>query len=210
LALNMPIVSGNVSLYNETDGTGIHPTPTIGAVGLLMSLNEVIRMVPKAGDKLVLLGETHGHLGQSALLADVFGKEIGDAPKVDLSAELLAGELVRSLHKAGLITAAHDVSDGGIALAVAEMCLAGKTGAEVANESALPAIQFLFAEDQARYVLSVPETKLEALLEAAQSAGVPAQSLGQFGGDFVALADAFIPLTAVKDAFETGLPDLVA
>ncbi len=210
LALDMPIVSGNVSLYNETDGTGIHPTPTIGAVGLLASLDEAIRMVPQAGDKLVLLGETRGHLGQSALLADVFDKEIGDVPEVDLSAELLAGELVRSLHKAGLISAAHDVSDGGIALAVAEMCLAGKTGAEVANESDLPAIQFLFAEDQARYVLSVPEAKLAALLEAAKTAGVPAQSLGQFGGDFVALADAFIPMDAVKDAFESGLPALVA
>ena len=209
LALDMPIVSGNVSLYNETDGTGIHPTPTIGAVGLLANHGEIIRMVPKAGDKLVLLGETHGHLGQSALLADVFQKEIGDAPAVDLSAELKAGELVRSLHKAGLITAAHDVSDGGIALAVADMCLAGKTGAEVANASALPAIQFLFAEDQARYILSVPEAKLEALLEAAKTAVVPAQSLGQFGGDFVALADAFIPLDAVKDAFESGLPALV-
>ncbi len=210
LALDMPIVSGNVSLYNETDGTGIHPTPTIGGVGLLSSPDEIIRMAPQAGDKLVLLGETHGHLGQSALLADVFSKEIGDAPEVNLSAELLAGELVRSLHKAGLITAAHDVSDGGIALAVAEMCLAGKTGAEVANQSTLPAIQFLFAEDQARYLLSVPEAKLDALMEAAQTACVPVQTLGQFGGDFVALADAFIPLAAVKDAFESGLPALVA
>ncbi len=209
LALDMPIVSGNVSLYNETDGTGIHPTPTIGAVGLLSSPDEIIRMVPQSGDKLVLLGETHGHLGQSALLADVFQKEIGDAPAVDLSAERRAGELVRSLHKAGLITAAHDVSDGGIALAVAEMCLAGKTGAEVANASALPAIQFLFAEDQARYLLSVPEAKLDALLEAAQTAGVPAQAIGQFGGDFVALADAFIPLTAVQEAHDEGLKAVI-
>ncbi|NOR64344.1 MAG: phosphoribosylformylglycinamidine synthase subunit PurL [Rhodobacteraceae bacterium] len=210
LALDMPIVSGNVSLYNETDGTGIHPTPTIGAVGLLSSPDEIIRMKPQSGEKLVLLGETHGHLGQSALLADVFNQEIGDAPKVDLGAERKAGELVRSLHKAGLLSAVHDVSDGGIALAVTEMCLAGNTGVEVANPSTLPAIQFLFAEDQARYLVSVPDAKLEVLLEAAGKAGVPIQSLGQFGGDFVALADAFIPLTAVKDAFESGLPALVA
>jgi phosphoribosylformylglycinamidine synthase len=90
------------------------------------------------------------------------------------------------------------------------MCLAGETGVEVANSSAQPAIQFLFAEDQARYLLSVPEAKLDDLMKAAQNVGVPAQTLGQFGGDFVALADAFIPLTAVKDAFEAGLPKLVA
>ena len=204
LALGMPIVSGNVSLYNETDGTGIHPTPTIGAVGLLAHLGEVIRMVPKSGDRLVLLGETHGHLGQSALLADVLDQETGDAPHVDLAAERLAGELVRSLHKAGLVSAVHDISDGGIALAASEMCLAGKCGAEVQNPSALPAISWLFAEDQARYLLSVPEADLDTALVAAKTAGVPAQDIGKFGGDFIALDGVFIPLEAVADAFQTG------
>jgi len=210
VALDMPIVSGNVSLYNETDGTGIHPTPTIGAVGLLANLGEIIRMVPKRGDKLVLLGETNGHLGQSALLADVLGLETGDAPKVDLAAERRAGELVRALHKDGLISAAHDVSDGGIALAVAEMCLAGNCGAGINNPSALPAIAFLFAEDQARYLLSVPEAALDGVVEAANSAAVPVQELGVFEGDFLVVDGTFVPLEALKEGFGTGLPALVA
>ena len=209
LALDMPIVSGNVSLYNETDGTGIHPTPTIGAVGLLANLDEIIRMVPQSKDKLVLLGDTDGHLGQSALLADVLGIETGDAPVVDLAKERLAGELVRALHQAGLISAAHDISDGGIALAVAEMCLAGKCGAEVGNPSSLPAISFLFGEDQGRYLLSVPQAAVSTVLEQAVSAGVTAHEIGTFEGDFLALDGTFIPLAALKEGFDTGLPALV-
>ncbi|MCF6272779.1 MAG: phosphoribosylformylglycinamidine synthase subunit PurL [Rhodobacteraceae bacterium] len=210
LALDMPIVSGNVSLYNETDGTGIHPTPTIGAVGLLDNPAQIIRMVPKAGDILVLLGNTAGHLGQSALLADVLALEIGDAPQVDLAAERKAGELVRALHASGLITAAHDVSDGGIALAATEMCLAGACGAEVINDSPLPALQWLFGEDQARYLLSVPKSSIKALLGKAKSAGVSTHEIGQFGGDFFAIDDTFIPLATLKDAFETGLADIIS
>ena len=209
LALDMPIVSGNVSLYNETDGTGIHPTPTIGAVGLLANLDEIIRMVPQSKDKLVLLGDTDGHLGQSALLADVLGIETGDAPVVDLAKERLAGELVRALHQAGLISAAHDISDGGIALAVAEMCLAGKCGAEVGNPSSLPAISFLFGEDQGRYLLSVPQAAVSTVQEQAVSAGVTAHEIGTFEGDFLALDGTFIPLAALKEGFDTGLPALV-
>ncbi len=210
LALDMPIVSGNVSLYNETDGEGIHPTPTIGAVGLLDHLDQVIRMEPQAKDVLVLLGETTGHLGQSALLADVLGLETGDAPSVDLVAERKAGELVRALHAQGLITAAHDVSDGGIALAAADMCLAGNCGVEVINQGDLPAIQWLFAEDQARYLLSVPQAGLAALLDMAKAAGVPAQEIGQFSGDFFALDDTYIPLATLKDSFESAIPALVS
>ena len=124
-ALDLPIVSGNVSLYNETEGRAILPTPTIGAVGLLNSLDEVIRMAPSAGDVLLLLGKTSGHLGQTALLAEVFGREEGDVPPVDLPAEVAAGTFVRASKAAGLITAAHDLSEGGLAMAAAEMALAG-------------------------------------------------------------------------------------
>ena len=124
-ALDMPIVSGNVSLYNETDGRAILPTPTIGAVGLLASLDELIRMVPRDGDVLLLLGGTRGHLGQSALLAELWGREEGDAPPVDLAAERAAGEFLRAAKAEGLVAAAHDLADGGLALAAAEMALAG-------------------------------------------------------------------------------------
>ena len=130
-ALDMPIVSGNVSLYNETDGRAILPTPTIGAVGLLASLDELIRMAPRDGDVLLLLGGTRGHLGQSALLAELWGREEGDAPPVDLAAERAAGEFLRAAKAAGLVAAAHDLADGGLALAAAEMALAGGVGVEV-------------------------------------------------------------------------------
>ena len=115
----MPIVSGNVSLYNETDGTGILPTPTIGAVGILASLDDLIAGRPAEGDVAVLIGETRGHLGQSALLAEAFGIEAGDAPPVDLAAERRNGEFLRANRK--LIRAATDLSDGGLALAAFEM-----------------------------------------------------------------------------------------
>jgi len=208
LALDMPIVSGNVSLYNETDGTGIHPTPTIGAVGLLDSLDQVIRMVPNWGDDLILLGETKGHLGQSALLADVLGLELGDAPRVNLIEERASGEVVRHLHAMGMITAAHDISDGGIALAVAEMCLAGKSGIMVNQSSPLPPVQWLFAEDQGRYLLACKPDKTADILALIATAEIHAEKIGAFGGDFLALDGTFIPLTAIKEAFESGLTNI--
>src|SRR5690606_15758873 len=116
-ALDMPVVSGNVSLYNETDGRAILPTPTIGAVGLLDSLDQIIRMAPGADEALVLIGETSGHLARSAYAWELFGEANGPPPPVNLAAERAAGELVRALHEAGLITAAHDLSDGGLAIA---------------------------------------------------------------------------------------------
>src|SRR5690606_25244808 len=148
-ALDMPIVSGNVSLYNETDGTGILPTPTIAAVGLLKSLDELIAGRPAEGDLAVVIGETRGHLGQSALLAEAFGREDGDAPPVDLAAEKRNGDFLRASRK--LIRAATDLSDGGLALAAFEMAEAAGLGARIdAGETA-----FLFGEDQARYLVAV-------------------------------------------------------
>jgi len=115
----MPIVSGNVSLYNETDGTGILPTPTIGAVGLLAHVDDLIGGTARDGHFAILVGETTGHLGQSALLAEVFNREDGDAPHVDLEAERRNGEFIRD--NRALISACTDLSDGGLALAA--ICL---------------------------------------------------------------------------------------
>ncbi|HEU0221151.1 MAG TPA: phosphoribosylformylglycinamidine synthase subunit PurL, partial [Paracoccaceae bacterium] len=147
-ALDMPVVSGNVSLYNETDGRAILPTPTIVAVGLLKSLGELIRMAPRPGDAALMIGTTRGHLGQSALMAELYEAEEGDAPPVDLAAERKAGELVRALHATGLISAAHDLSDGGLALAAGEMALAGDTGVALTGDGALSAAAWFFGEDQ--------------------------------------------------------------
>jgi phosphoribosylformylglycinamidine synthase len=207
-ALDMPIVSGNVSLYNETDGTAILPTPTIGAVGLLGSLDEVIGVAPRENDRLVLLGVTMGHLGQSVLLAELFGREEGDAPPVDLAAEKTAGEFVRAAHRGGLITAAHDLGDGGLAVAAAEMALAADIGLTLApaDEEEEP-LGWFFGEDQARYLLAT--TDPVALLTAADKAGVPAHVVGRVGGATMTLGFEAIPLADLRAAFDAGLPRLM-
>jgi phosphoribosylformylglycinamidine synthase len=202
LALGMPIVSGNVSLYNETDGSGILPTPTIGAVGLLDNLDQRIGVAARLGDALVLIGETNGHLGQSAYLAELFGREEGDAPPVDLDAEKKAGDLIRALKARGLITAAHDLSDGGLAVAAAEMALASNFGARLDASDAMPAHAWFFGEDQARYLVGAADPG--AVLAAAAKAGVPARKVGAIGGDALRLGDAAVPLAALRAAHEGG------
>jgi phosphoribosylformylglycinamidine synthase II len=199
LALDMPIVSGNVSLYNETDGVAILPTPTIGAVGILRFLDELIGTAPQAGNTLVLIGETKGHLGQSALLKELWNLEEGDAPHVDLAAEQAAGEFVLYMQAKKLISAAHDLSDGGLALAAADMALAGNTGIELKDGNT----GWFFGEDQARYLLATSDA--EPILVAALKSGVPAQVVGWATGDAIKLGKASLSLKTARLAFETGL-----
>ncbi len=187
-ALDMPIVSGNVSLYNETDGSPILPTPTIGAVGLIADAADLIGTAPKLGDIAVLVGETKGHLGQSALIYEMFGREDGDAPTVDLDAELRNGTFVRENRH--LISAATDLGDGGLALAAFEMAAAGNLGVTL-SESGTAA---LFGEDQARYLLACEFDAAEALMIAAGKAGVPIRTVGHFGGSDVTLDSNRAPL----------------
>jgi phosphoribosylformylglycinamidine synthase len=200
-ALDMPIVSGNVSLYNETDGSGILPTPTIGAVGIMHSLDEMIRIAPSDGDTLILIGETQGHLGQSALLAEVFDREDGDAPYVDLGAERKAGDALRAAKAAGLISAAHDLSDGGLAIAAADMALAADLGVAIDGEGA----GWFFGEDQARYLVACDAAKVGALLSLLSDSGVPAAKVGTVGGDALSLGTDVIQLTSIREVFDTGL-----
>jgi len=198
LALDMPIVSGNVSLYNETDGKGILPTPTIGAVGILTTLDDLIAGQPRAGDVAVLIGDGPGHLGQSALLAEAWGREDGDAPPVDLAAERRNGEFVRVSR--AHIRAATDLSDGGLALAAFEMA----EGAGIGVALGAADIGALFGEDQARYLLAVDPSQLAALLAAATEAGVPAGEAGRFGGDAVTLGSASAPLGELSALYRTA------
>ncbi len=203
-ALDMPIVSGNVSLYNETDGKGILPTPTIGAVGLLASLGDLIAGLPSEGDIAIVLGETRGHLGQSALLAEAFGREEGDAPQIDLVAERRNGEFLRANRKT--VRAATDLSDGGLALAAFEMAEAAGLGVTLeSGETAL-----LFGEDQARYLVAVAPDKADALLAAAGAAGVPAATAGRFGGPDVRFGDASAPLGPLSDLYRTAFEAAVS
>lgn len=204
LALDMPIVSGNVSLYNETDGTAILPTPTIGAVGLLVDSRKVLGTAPNDGDTLVLIGETGGHLGQSAYLAEVLGQNAGDAPHVDLAAERRAGEFVLAMNETDQISAAHDLSDGGLAVAAAEMALASGRGISLNAGN----IGWFFGEDQGRYLLATNTP--DALIKAAEKAGLRAEAVGESGGTTIALGAETLPLTVLRTAFDTGLPKLVA
>ena len=208
-ALDMPIVSGNVSLYNETDGRAILPTPTIGAVGLLETIDCLIPTAPSPGEDLVLIGRTTGHLGQSAFLADIFGREEGDAPPVDLDAERAAGEFVRAAHASGLITAAHDLSDGGLALAAAEMALAGNIGVAIEADPALTDAEWFFGEDQARYLVACRPDATADLLGAGREAGVPVRRVGGTGGSDLSLGTSRAALEDLRAAHDAGLTKLL-
>jgi phosphoribosylformylglycinamidine synthase len=203
-ALDMPIVSGNVSLYNETDGSAILPTPTIGAVGLLQSTADIIGDQAMGGDVVILLGESHGHLGQSALLAEVFGRRDGDAPHVDLDAEKRHGSFVRD--NRALIRACSDLSDGGLALAVFELAEKSGVGVELDREDT----GFLFGEDQARYVLACAPDKADALINAAQKAGVPAGKIGQFGGDTITFGGHSAEMADLSGLFRSSFEAAIA
>ena len=205
-ALDMPIVSGNVSLYNETDGAAIPPTPTIAAVGLLESLDDRIPVGGRKGDVLVMLGATVGWLDRSAWLAELHGREEGPPPPVDLAAERRAGELVISLKNRGLLNAAHDLSDGGMAVAAAEMALASRCGATLAApRDGLSRAAWFFGEDQGRYLIACPPSAALDVLEAATEAGVPARQLGTLEGEHLTLGASSVPLDALREAHAGGL-----
>ncbi len=203
-ALDIPIVSGNVSLYNETDGKGILPTPTIGAVGILMSAEDLISGLPQADDLAVVIGETRGHLGQSALLAEAFGIEAGDAPHVALDAEKAHGTFLRAQRKS--LRAATDLGDGGLALAAFEMAEAAGLGIALASDN----IATLFGEDQARYLVAVAPEDWPGLQEAATAAGVPLSKAGTFGGETLRLGAAEKPMTVLSALYRSAFAKAVA
>jgi phosphoribosylformylglycinamidine synthase len=205
-ALDFPVVSGNVSLYNETNGRAILPTPTIGGVGLLDQFMNSMTIAFKAeGEAILLVGETRGWLGQSVYLRDLCGREDGAPPPVDLAAERRHGDFVRGLIRDGLITAAHDVSDGGVLVALAEMAIASGIGAILEAPPGILAHSFWFGEDQGRYVITTKQS--QPLIERAKTVGVPLTPLGATGGTVLALAGQR-PLLVddLKRRFEAWLP----
>ncbi|WP_171234194.1 phosphoribosylformylglycinamidine synthase subunit PurL [Ruegeria sp. HKCCA6837] len=203
-ALDMPIVSGNVSLYNETDGQAILPTPTIGAVGLLNHSDEIIGNEVREGHVALVIGETKGHLGQSALLAEVFNREDGDAPRVDLDAEKRNGDFIRANRE--MIKACTDLGDGGLALAAFELAEAAGVGVHLDEAPT----EFLFGEDQARYLVACNFDQAEALMIAAGQAGVPLVSVGRFTGDCVKVGSSESPLAELTETFRTSFAAAVA
>ena len=214
-ALSFPIVSGNCSLYNETQGEGILPTPCIGGVGLLKDVSRMATVAFKRdGDALVLIGKTTGHLGQSVYIREIEGKEEGACPPVDLKLEKKNGDFVRGLIESGKCDTVHDIADGGLLVAVAEMAMAGNLGAtlRVAFE-ADKFIPFLFGEDQARYVLAVPAGKADAIIAKAAKAGVAAAHIGFTGAVSASGAPALegvglpaVTVAALKATHEAWLP----
>jgi len=210
-ALEFPVVSGNVSLYNETNGRAILPTPTIGGVGLVDDFAKSATLAFKGTDHAILLvGETEGWLGQSLYLRDVCDREAGAPPPVDLAAERRNGDLVRALIAEGVATAVHDISDGGLLVALAEMAMASGIGADL-DRVPLPAHAFWFGEDQARYVVTVEAGMADATMARARAAGVPARQLGFTGGDALTLQEERPILVAkLRERFEGWLPAYMA
>jgi phosphoribosylformylglycinamidine synthase subunit PurL len=208
-ALDFPVVSGNVSLYNETNGRGILPTPSIGGVGLLDDFTKSATLAFKAADEAILLiGETHGWLGQSVYLRDICGREEGAPPPVDLATEKRNGDVVRGMIHAGTATAAHDVSDGGLLIALAEMAIASGIGAQLlAAPAALVPHAYWFGEDQARYIVTVPAAEAGLVLAKMRGCGMPCVRIGTTGGDAIAVAgEAPVSVATLKSAFESWLP----
>ncbi len=210
-ALDMPVVSGNVSLYNETEGRAILPTPVIGGVGLIEDVRKTATIALKAaGETVLLLGETRGWLGCSLYLRDILGRTEGAPPPVDLAAERLSGDFVRALIRDGRVSACHDVADGGVLVALAEMAMAGGIGATVDPPGgALPAHAWLFGEDQGRYLITCGAP--EAVLQAAKTAGVTATPIGTTGGDSLTVSGAKpISVTRLTAAHESWFPNYMA
>ncbi|MED5395683.1 MAG: phosphoribosylformylglycinamidine synthase subunit PurL [Pseudomonadota bacterium] len=210
-ALDFPVVSGNVSLYNETNGSAILPTPAIGGVGLLADSSTAATIAFKAESEVIIaIGETRGHLGQSLYLREIEGIEDGAPPPVDLEAERLNGNFVRGLIETGQVTACHDCSDGGLIVTICEMALASGIGATIQTPSApLPPHAFLFGEDQARYVVTTQDA--DALMAAAMRAGVVAGRMGATGGSAITVdGGPSAEVTALLAANEAWLPDYMA
>ncbi len=212
-ALDFPVVSGNVSLYNETNGVGILPTPTIGGVGVLDDVTRRATIALKReGDALVLIGRTQGWLGQSVYLRDLCGRTEGAPPPVDLALERRNGDFVRGLIAARLVDTVHDLSDGGLAVALAEMAMAGGIGAGLPdNPLPIPDHAYLFGEDQGRYLLAVDPDTVPDLLYSASAQGIDATVIGVTGArDLTLPGGETIPVETLADAHEGWLPRLMA
>jgi len=212
-ALDFPVVSGNVSLYNETNGRAILPTPSIGGVGLLGDFAKSATIAFKRGGEAILLvGETAGWLGQSIYLRDICGREEGAPPPVDLTEERENGDFVRTLILDGSASAAHDLSDGGLAVALAEMAMASDIGAALdEGPGDIVSHAYWFGEDQARYLITVPAAEVDMVMRRARAASVPVWRIGTTGGNALALpGERLLPLAALGERFEGWLPTYMA
>ena len=206
-ALNFPVVSGNVSFYNETNGSAIQPTPVIGGVGLLVDLAKSVGIgFVSKGDTICVLGNSTGHLGQSIYLREVEGREDGAPPTVDLEAERTVGDLVRTQIQNGLITSCHDISDGGLLVACCEMALASNMGIVFSNfDSSIPVHAKVFGEEQGRYIVTC--SNKDKLLLAAKQADITLEVIGITGGSAIKIEGEEIELSELRVIHESWLPN---
>ncbi|MCB1537768.1 MAG: phosphoribosylformylglycinamidine synthase subunit PurL [Rhodospirillales bacterium] len=208
-ALDYPVVSGNVSLYNETGGKAILPTPVIGGVGVIDDARKSMGIaLHVAGDTLMLIGGNGTHLGQSLFAREIHGTETGDAPQVDLAREKRHGDLIRTLIAQSLVHACHDIAGGGLLVTVAEMAMAGKCGVDLDKGGHPGDAAFWFGEDQARYVVATRDP--DAVKKRAHDAGVPAQVLGLAIPDRVILPGGALHVGDLVAANDSWLPDYMA
>ncbi len=206
--LETPVVSGNVSLYNETNGVGIYPTPMIGMVGLLDDVEKrTAQGFANDGDVILLIGETLEEIGGSEYLQVVHGRVAGDAPQLNLIREKAVQQFVRDVIQEGQARSAHDVSEGGLAAALAECCITGAEprGATVRLEGGLRPDVHLFSESQSRYILSVPAIHAKRVLDKAASVGLPASRLGTVGGSRLVIEGMIdIPVAEINHLWRNG------
>lgn len=221
-ALDYPIVSGNVSLYNETNGVAVQPTPAIGGVGIISDVAKAVSNGFRAvGETIILIGETKGHLGASIYLREIEGSEEGAPPAVDLAQERKNGDFVRGLIEQGKVSSCHDISDGGLYVAIAEMALRNKIGAKILLPSGkilLPSgrggnegkelLATLFGEDQGRYLLAVKDA--DSIIKAAEKAGVQVVIIGETGGNSVSVNGQWVAISELEDIYEGALPAIMA
>ncbi|MDT0308984.1 phosphoribosylformylglycinamidine synthase subunit PurL [Streptomyces sp. DSM 44917] len=208
--LGTPVTGGNVSLYNQTGDTAIHPTPVVGVLGVI---DDVTRRTPIAfveeGQLIYLLGETAEEFGGSAWAQVVHGHLGGLPPRVDLERERLLAEILISASRDGMIDAAHDLSDGGLIQAVAESCLRGGRGARLVVPEGLSPFTFLFSESAGRAVVALPRSEEVRFTEMCAARGLPAARVGVVDGDTIEVQGAFtLPLTELREAHERTLPEL--
>jgi phosphoribosylformylglycinamidine synthase len=210
--LGIPVVSGNVSLYNETEGRAILPTPTVGVVALLPDVKQTCTAAFKdAGDRIAVLGVTKGALGGSEYLLAMHGKTAGKVPALDSAAEKALQAAVRELVRSGAAKSAHDCSEGGLAVALAECCVIDGMGARVKlSPGAVPAHAYLFGEDPTRVVLSFAPGKQKDIEDTCRRHGVPCEMVGEVGGDALKLEGmTSVPVASLNRAYCSGIPSVL-
>ena len=207
--LNYPVVSGNVSLYNETNGEGIYPTPAIGGVGLIKDLSNVKTLSLKEdGNFLCVVGKTANHLGSSKYISIIQSKEEGGTPEINLDTELRNGNFVMDAINQKLIASAHDVGEGGILVAISEMCMSGNLGITIEIETDFPHGYF-FAEDQSRYLLEVSSNNYDECQKLANNNDVYFEKIGIVGGDKISIKNiGDQQVSVLKRSFETSIEQI--